>query len=349
MRRFAVTAFLIASFTLALLVGQSAWLPAQDAGLGPITVRARPIEFTAGPGSDIYGKLAWRGGLELSSSDPRFGGFSGMIVTGDGRRLLAVSDEGWWLRLAVDYRNSGMLVGVSDAEMGPILNAGGRREGRKYARDAEALTALSELGPDGPVAVGFENRVRIERYDLGKHGLAARAEPGPAVPDAIRKGPRNAQLESLARFTGGPFRNRLLAISEHNRDKQGNIRAWLLGPQKPIAFSFAKLETFSITDAVILPNQDIVTLERDFSQSDRRLRMALRRFSSTGIKPGATLQGEVLLIADWPQTSIDNMEALATYRSAEGEQRLLIMSDDNYNGFLQRTLLLQFALTDKVG
>ena len=42
---------------------------------------------------------------------------------------------------------------------------------------------------------------------------------------------------------------------------------------------------------------------------------------------------------------IDNMEALGVHTDAKGQTVLTLMSDDNFNGFLQRTLLLQFTLT----
>ena len=61
--------------------------------------------------------------------------------------------------------------------------------------------------------------------------------------------------------------------------------------------------------------------------------------------PGATLDGEVLLAADLSQ-EIDNMEGLAVSRGASGETVLTLISDDNFNHFLQRTVLLQFTLND---
>ena len=45
---------------------------------------------------------------------------------------------------------------------------------------------------------------------------------------------------------------------------------------------------------------------------------------------------------------IDNMEALGVHRDGAGRTILTVMSDDNFNP-LQRTLLLQFALTEPAG
>ena len=41
---------------------------------------------------------------------------------------------------------------------------------------------------------------------------------------------------------------------------------------------------------------------------------------------------------------IDNMEGLAVHTNAAGEIIVTMISDDNFNKGLQRTLLLQFAL-----
>jgi hypothetical protein len=41
---------------------------------------------------------------------------------------------------------------------------------------------------------------------------------------------------------------------------------------------------------------------------------------------------------------IDNMEALAVHKDQNGDTVLTIISDDNFNRSLQRTLLLQFTL-----
>jgi hypothetical protein len=57
------------------------------------------------------------------------------------------------------------------------------------------------------------------------------------------------------------------------------------------------------------------------------------------------LDGEVLLDADMT-AEIDNMEALALSRNARGQTVMTLMSDNNFNGLLQRSLLLQFTLSE---
>ena len=63
------------------------------------------------------------------------------------------------------------------------------------------------------------------------------------------------------------------------------------------------------------------------------------------MKPGAVMQGETLIEADMSY-EIDNMEGLAVHRDASGETILTLISDDNFNTFLQRTILLQFTLLE---
>jgi hypothetical protein len=43
---------------------------------------------------------------------------------------------------------------------------------------------------------------------------------------------------------------------------------------------------------------------------------------------------------------IDNMEGIAVHRGSRGETVVSLMSDDNFNRFLQRTVLLQFTLVE---
>jgi hypothetical protein len=71
--------------------------------------------------------------------------------------------------------------------------------------------------------------------------------------------------------------------------------------------------------------------------------MRLRRIDATAVKPGALLDGEVLIEADM-SGEIDNMEGLAVHTAENGDTVLTIISDDNFNRTLQRTLLLQFTL-----
>jgi len=70
--------------------------------------------------------------------------------------------------------------------------------------------------------------------------------------------------------------------------------------------------------------------------------MRIRRLAQSNIKPGAVVDGSVLIEADLGY-QIDNMEGIAVHRAANGDTILTLVSDDNFSA-IQRTLLLQFAL-----
>jgi hypothetical protein len=69
--------------------------------------------------------------------------------------------------------------------------------------------------------------------------------------------------------------------------------------------------------------------------------MLLKRVPAAEVKPGAAMEGEILLSA--AGGDIDNMEGLAVHQSPDGETRITIVSDNNFNDW-ERTLLLEFAL-----
>ena len=71
------------------------------------------------------------------------------------------------------------------------------------------------------------------RFDYGKDGLLARAQPI-EVPPALRKLPNNLGIESLVFVRRGlPLGGTLLAISERGLDKAGNILGFMIGGPTP--------------------------------------------------------------------------------------------------------------------
>ena len=74
--------------------------------------------------------------------------------------------------------------------------------------------------------------------------------------------------------------------------------------------------------------------------------MRIRRVPLADVKPGATIDGPVLIEADMGY-QIDNMEGLSVHRAADGALVLTLISDDNFS-FIQRTLLLQFTLAELI-
>jgi hypothetical protein len=282
-----------------------------------------------------FGQLEFRGGLQLSSAFKPFGGISGLQVAPDGAHFLAVTDRGAWLRGRIVYRD-GRLAGIADAEMAPILGADGKPLAARGWYDTESLTER-----DGRHYVGIERVEQIVRLDYRRHGFDARAEPIPVPPD-FAKFTSNKGLECLAALPGSAGQQAaLLAVAERHLDGGGNHRGFILRGAHVTRFSITRSDDFDVGDCALLPGGELLLLERRYSVA-RGVAMRIRRIALAGLKAGAALDGPPAIYADLGN-QIDNMEAIALHRNAQGETILTLMSDNNFSGF-QRTLLLQFAL-----
>jgi hypothetical protein len=306
-----------------------------------LTVRATPVKsFTMFSQLVTFGGLEWRGGLELASDDERFGGLSSLELSRDGTKLLAVSDRGFWLKADLLYTD-GHLSGLDNAAMASILGPDGKPFKGKVRNDAEALAGWEPGKIDGKVIVGFESRSRAGQFDLGKNGFKARFKDL-KLPKEVAKGPPNKELESIGRFATGPLAGSILAISELNLDATGDIRAFVWGGKKAFDFSIKQFEDYAITDLAILPDGDIITVERSFSSTSLP-GMAVRRIRTEDIVADGAVSPILIFSGRMPFYRIDNMEGIAV-SELNGETRITIVSDNNYRPEFQRTLLLQFAL-----
>lgn len=318
-----------------LLAAALLWL-AGPAWANSIEVTSTPIASFERLGAEHKPKpFAWRGGLTLTSEDERFGGFSGLSLSDDCRTLLAVSDKGKWFSARLDYDAQGRLANLSETRLVPMRDSKGRVLKDKYPSDAEALF---RLGP-GQYAVGFESYVRVVLYDLRTKGFAAPYRIMKS-PKSITEGPQNGQLESLGKLNAGPYKGYYIAISEKYHDPAGNIYGWLWKGPKTVMFSIERNEDYDITDLAVMPGGEIMILERSYTTGSLP-GMAIRRFSSADVKIGKTVRPKLLFAGRYPFYAIDNMEGIALCKM-NGETRVTIMSDDNFNRTLQSTLLLQF-------
>ena len=135
----------------------------------------------------------------------------------------------------------------------------------------------------------------------------------------------------------------MIAFSEKGLTETGNLKAFLIGGPTPGMFAVKRTDDYDISDAVILPNGDILILERQYSLQ-RGVTMRIRRIRLADIKPGAVVDG-TKVVETGVGYQIDNMEAVGVHLSRSGETVLTLMSDDNFSP-IQRTLLLQFVLKE---
>ena len=316
---------------------------------GPVARQATAIEVgartidrfdRARPERERFGRLRFRGGLVLTSPASAFGGYSAVAVEPDGRRFFALSDEGTWLSGEITY-NGARPKGLVNTKVGPLVGLKGRLLDRKRDLDAESMALLEGALGKGTVLIGFERNHRIGRFPIGAQGIGAPIAYMRLPPEA-RRMRSNSGLEAVAVLPAGAHRGAVIAFAEQLLDDRRNHTGWLWLEGEPRRLSLVNIGDFDITDMAALPDGSLIVLERWFRMSEG-VKMRLRLIKAADVRPGALLDGEVLLEADGGY-EIDNMEGLAVHRGPRGETVLTVLSDDNFNSFFQRTLLLQFEL-----
>ena len=317
-----------------LLLGAAA--AAQTPRTTPIQITAQAIDAFDSRDTSLtqFGSLRFRGGLVLTSTHRDFGGISAIRMLADGR-FLALTDKGNWLRARIVARD-GKPIAITEAELAPILGPDGRPvASRRNWYDSEALA-----DDGGTLYVAFERVHEILRFDYGRDGLRARAQPV-GVPPAMKQLPNNRGIECMVMPPKGqPLAGTLIAVSERGLDSTGNILGFLIGPGGG-TFSVKRSDDFDISDCALTPRGDVLLLERRFSWT-RGLAIRIRRVPLSRIAPRAVVDGPELLSAGMAY-QIDNFEGMAVHRDASGALVLTLVSDDNFSP-LQRTLLLQFTL-----
>lgn len=302
-------------------------LPAGCAG-ETAPVRGTPLPLAAANPPDRLGPLGFAGALEVTSSDRRFGGISGMLVDRD-FRLTAISDTGMWVtaRLLIE---GDRLIGISGLDLLAIRDGAGQQLARGFMADAESLARL----PDGRLLVGFERWARLRAFAApGAPGLYFQAPPG------VEQLAANEGMEALTLLADG----RLLVIEE-GLDSALPRHAWLGGAPGWTGLRYRAEQGFRPTDAAGLPDGGALVLERSFSLfggfAGRIMHLPASQLGAAG--PGTTLQPrELARLA--PPLLADNFEAIAVAPRASGGVWVFVASDDNFHP-LQRTLLLAFIL-----
>ena len=327
MRRFAALAL---STMLCLPLGSPA--AAED-----ISVTNRAFsQFVTGSDQRVFGKLEFLGGITYASSNSQLGSISAIRFREDRQSFVAVLDTGRWLTGRIERDEEGRLSGLADVEIRAMFDKEGRDKNRKARMDAESLAIKK-----GELLVGFEVFHRIEAYpDPGF--MEAKPKRRLRLPFDLHELRSNRGIETLAMSpASGPLGATPVAVTERSLDTDGNVFAAVLeGPRKGL-FAVKRDDPWDITDGAFLPNGDLLLLERRFRLADG-MGMRIRRIAGDTIRPGAVVDGEVLIDADLRQ-QIDNMEGLDVVVMAENDIRIIVVSDDNQS-ILQRNLMLEFRL-----
>ena len=261
------------------------------------TLALEPIEV---PAAELA-PLALVGAWQLTSTDPRFGGVSGIAFDGDD--IVAITDNGVVLRFPKAFAAQ-MQVRITDLPDGP------GDERFKINRDSEAIVRDAR---DRGWWVAFENRDQLWLFDERFERAAGRVRvPRRALGE-------NVGVEGLA--LGGEG---LLAFPENGRSvlvRTGN--GW---SQHPLEGGR------SVADAVRIGAGSVLLVERDLTLAGFRNGIALVRPDAGNFR---TLWRKRL-----PLGPRDNVEAVAAEPLPGGGYRVWLVSDDNFHPRMRTVLLV---------
>lgn len=271
--------------------------------LGPrlSALRMEPAQFDSKGFAPFHLAGAWY----LTSSDPRFGGWSGLAIDRGG--LLALTDTG----LVGWFPKPG--AGAPTILMKELPDGPGNKSYRSN-RDTEAIV------PDAAGRgwwVAYENRNELWLYDPGLTRALKRIEYGK------RRWRRNQGIEGLAQSGAD-----LLLVLERDPKifrTHGNISTAL-----PVV---GKIGRFS--EALRLPDGRLFAVEQETSQAGFRNALVQLREDPAGF---GVVQRHPLGLGPF-----DNVEGMTVERLPGRRLRLWLITDDNFQRPM-RTLLLAIDL-----
>ncbi|MGX9352256.1 esterase-like activity of phytase family protein [Shimia sp. W99] len=252
-----------------------------------------------------------------------FGGYSGLILSEDGKEMIALSDRGHFVKATLT-RSKMTSMRVENVHAYKVLNSGGEFERNTGLRDSEGLARQT----DGQLVVSFEGSHRIERFR--QPGESAQRMPWSRALNAMVL---NGGFEGIAEDAEG----RLYAFPElpigaddrmHGFRLEGNVwrQRFILKRDKqfqPVGMDFG-------------PDGRLYLLERGFNGLGFRTRV--RSFAMSGDR----LHDEKLLFHKGVGVH-DNLEGLSVWRDELGRIRLTMISDDNFR-LLQRTEIVEYVV-----
>jgi len=296
----------------------------------PLAVSSSSVDLhSEDQGVRRVGALVYRGGLELRSSDVRFGGLSALDVDRSGSRLLAVTDKGYWVELSLVHGAGGDLLGIGRASIGPLDNLEAGIIGGSALGDAESIAPTE----DG-YAIAFESGHRIWNYRRDRDSRPERPRPL-RPPPGLQTAPVNGGIEALATLSDG----RIFALTEKLDVDDRHVRGWISHRGEWQSLRYRRFGQFVPTGAATLGNGDLLILERRFTWLGG-FASRIVRIRRGDIRAGATLDGMEVARIERPLT-IENFEGIAVRPLPGGRAHIYLISDDNFL-VLQRTLLFMF-------
>lgn len=299
----------------------------------PVLADTVPIPLHEGlRDQDRVGRLVWRGGIEMHFADPNFGGISAMEIDRVGRTLTALTDRGHRIELFLEYDLAGNLSGAKLESVEPVTGAVGRSVNDERNSDIEAIARM----PDGGWVVAFERNHRLLHFPASFAPL--RATPRLLIPPpGLERAQSNRGIEAASETHD----KQILLIAEDLKTTRAFTFAWLGNGADWTPMAYTLFPPYKPTGAALLPNGDIVVVERRFTPpADVGSRIA--RISRRGLRPGAPIQTTEIARLETPFVT-ENFEAITARMAARGQSLIYLASDNNFSDS-QRNLLLMFEI-----
>lgn len=281
--------------------------------------------------AEYFAPLTPRGIFHLTSSDPRFGGLSGIDFLDEDTAIL-VSDNGnlLWMDVSPETiapTGTGFMTALRGSE-------GQSLDGRLF-RDAEGIAWTEDA-----LFVSFERGHRVLGYDIEACGAYAR---GALVIDYSRGRfglnrtvGENESMEALAARG-----NAELIVGVESRSFAGASAGVFSGPRAPFNLTFPAPEITMLVGMDLVEVEDapdrLYTLFRSYDPL-RGNRIAI---AVTPLKEDGSIgEMEQLTFID-NNAAVDNFEGITAQAINETTDRIMIISDNNFSD-RQRTLLAIF-------
>ncbi|HLO76829.1 MAG TPA: esterase-like activity of phytase family protein, partial [Magnetospirillum sp.] len=130
-------------------------------------------------------------------------------------------------------------------------------------------------------------------------------------------------------------------LSEDGEDADGLGWGWIGRPGAWERLSYRRDGLFRPTSATLLPDGDVLVLERRFTLIGG-VAARLVRIPAASLHGGAVLSGHELFTLE-PPLLVDNYEGICVRQRQDGRSVAYVVSDDNFNP-LQATLLMAVLL-----
>ena len=271
------------------------------------------LKFCPAHGSETW-VIEPVGNYEINSNMPKLGGLSSIKVYRPGKNFVTISDKGHYFEGRFLRDSNGAIKEIDIFNNGSLLNSRGKNlSGRNI--DSESLTTIDDQG----FYISFESNHRIMFHEtLSKAGSFL-----PKNED-FKRFRSNKGLEAIAANSKGE----IFAIPEEPPGSEIDFPVYKLTNGKWSVFAhFPTSGTFLVTDAVFLPDDDLLILERDYDwEVGFKLQLRILNISDD------TISGQTKLMS--LNSGLHNHEGLSIWQDNSENFFITSISDNNFLPFV---------------